>query len=68
MGWTCQHDHQGHCNLLKKDCVPGMKGCVLKRNNEGIIFSSELHQDSNKEEASDTSETSIDFAALARSH
>lgn len=30
MGWTCQHDYKGYCKLIKKECVPGMKGCILK--------------------------------------
>ena len=31
MGWTCQHDANGYCKLLKTPCVPGIKGCILKK-------------------------------------
>ena len=68
MGWTCQHDHQAYCQLLKQTCTPGMKGCILKRNNEGIVFSGELYQNKEHEESSKTDENAIDFAALARNH
>ena len=37
MGWTCQHDFDGYCKLVKKDCKPGMNGCILKQG--GFIFS-----------------------------
>jgi hypothetical protein len=63
MGWTCQHDFKGFCKLIKKPCVPGMKGCTLKQS--GIIFSSgNFEQD--KENATKTQE--IDFAQLAKSN
>lgn len=28
-GWTCSHQHGSACDLLKKPCDPGEKGCVL---------------------------------------
>lgn len=64
MGWTCQHDYQGYCKLVKKSCLPGMKGCTLKGE---FIFSSNIQaKDDKKEEKGD--EKKIDFAALARSN
>jgi hypothetical protein len=66
MGWTCQHDHEGYCKLIKKPCIPGMKGCTLKKNSEGIVFSADLHHESSSKDESQTKE--IDFAALARSN
>lgn len=65
MGWTCQHDHNGYCKLIKKPCVPGMNGCILK-SCDGIIFSSGSFEDDKK--AVDEKEEPIDFAALARSN
>ncbi|WP_345984764.1 hypothetical protein WCX49_09025 [Sulfurimonas sp. HSL-1656] len=29
MGWTCSYQHGDLCDLLKKTCDPGDKGCVL---------------------------------------
>lgn len=30
MGWSvCPHDDNGYCVLLKADCQPAMRGCVL---------------------------------------
>lgn len=30
MGWSvCPHDDNGNCVLLKTDCQPAMRGCVL---------------------------------------
>lgn len=66
MGWTCQHDHEGYCKLIKKPCVPGMKGCTLKKNTDGIVFSADLQHETSSKDTS--SSTEIDFAALARSH
>jgi len=65
MGWTCQHDHDGYCKLVQKACIPGMKGCILKRNDEGIIFSGDLHDTTETQRHEDET---VDFAALARSH
>ena len=65
MGWTCQHDHQGYCKLLKKPCVPGIKGCVLK--SAEYIFTTGNYEDDKKAQEDKASET-IDFAALARSN
>jgi len=65
MGWTCQHDHQGYCKLIKKTCVPGMKGCVLKSSE--YIFTTGSYEDDKKAQESKETET-IDFAALARSN
>ncbi len=28
-GWTCSHQIGEYCDLLKKPCDPGDKGCVL---------------------------------------
>lgn len=28
-GWSCPHDKQGVCDIIKKECDPGDKGCVL---------------------------------------
>lgn len=28
-GWTCPHDIDGICNIIKKECDPGDVGCVL---------------------------------------
>jgi len=64
MGWTCQHDFQGYCKLLKKLCEPGMKGCIIKRADD-VVFTTkeELHTYEEKKK-----EEEIDFAALVRSH
>jgi hypothetical protein len=29
MSWECSHLVDKKCNLLKKECSPGQKGCVL---------------------------------------
>jgi len=65
MGWTCQHDHKGYCKLIKKPCVPGMQGCILKKS-DGIIFSTENFEDDKK--VQDDKNEVINFAALARSN
>ena len=62
MGWTCQHDFDGYCKLIKKPCIPGMKGCVLKSNE--YIFTTGNYEDDKK--AQDEKTEQIDFAALAR--
>jgi hypothetical protein len=40
-GWTCPHDVDGICDIIKKECDPGEKGCVLygrvKFSNEGNL-------------------------------
>jgi len=64
MGWTCQHDFQGYCKLVKKPCVPGMKGCTLR--GDGFTFSTGSYENDKKEK--DAKEQEIDFAALARSN
>jgi hypothetical protein len=28
-GWSCPHDVEGICDIIKKECDPGDKGCVL---------------------------------------
>lgn len=66
MGWTCQHDHDGYCKLLKKPCLPGIKGCILQKSSEGIIFTTGSFEDDKK--AVDEKKEEIDFAALARSN
>jgi hypothetical protein len=64
MGWTCQHDFQGYCKLVKKPCMPGMKGCTLK-SSEYIFTTGNFEEDKKvKEKKSEN----IDFAALARSN
>jgi hypothetical protein len=65
MGWTCQHDHKGYCKLLKKDCVPGIKGCILKKSE--YIFSSGSYEEDKKRDEENKKEE-IDFAALAKSN
>ena len=62
MGWTCQHDFDGYCKLIKKPCVPGMKGCVLKSSE--YIFTTGSYEDDKK--AKEKKIEQIDFAALAR--
>ncbi|QOY52272.1 hypothetical protein [Candidatus Sulfurimonas baltica] len=63
MGWTCQHDHKGYCKLLSKDCLPGIKGCILNKS-DGIIFSSGILE--KDKEDSENKKEEIDFAKLAR--
>lgn len=65
MGWTCQHDHGGYCKLLKKPCVPGIKGCILKKSE--YVFSTGNYDEDKKRDDEDKKEE-IDFAALARSN
>lgn len=65
MGWTCQHDYKGYCKLLKKECSPGMKGCVLK-SSEYIFTTGSYEND--KKAVEQKQEDEIDFAALARSN
>ena len=64
MGWTCQHDHNGYCKLIKKSCVPGMKGCILKSSE--YTFSTGNYEEDKK--AKENQIETIDFAALARSN
>ena len=66
MGWTCKHDYKGHCKLISKPCVPGMKGCTLK-SSEYIFTSGSYEEDKKRDDAKQRKE-SIDFAILARSH
>jgi hypothetical protein len=28
-GWSCPHDRDGLCHIIKEECDPGHKGCVL---------------------------------------
>jgi len=63
MGWTCQHDHQGYCKLLKTPCVPGIKGCILNKGND-IVFTTGSYEEDKKK--SDEQSEKIDFAQLAR--
>jgi len=65
MGWTCQHDHKGYCKLLKKDCLPGIKGCILKKSE--YVFSTGSYEEDKKRDE-EKKEQEIDFAALARSN
>ena len=46
MGWTCQHDYKGDCKLLKKPCLPGMKGCILGKS--GYTFSTGNYEEDKK--------------------
>ncbi len=62
MGWTCQHDVKGYCKLVKKSCVPGMKGCTLKSSE--YIFTTGSYEEDKK--AKEQKAEPIDFAALAR--
>ena len=66
MGWTCQHDYKGYCKLIKKECVPGMKGCILKSSD--YTFSTGSFEEDKKLQDSKSKEEEIDFAALARSN
>ncbi len=65
MGWSCQHDVDGYCKLLKTACVPGIKGCILKKSE--YIFTTGSY-DEDKKIADSKKEEVIDFAALARSN
>lgn len=65
MGWTCQHDYQGQCKLVKKPCVPGMKGCTLK-SSEYIFTTGNYEEDKKAKDENKPQE--IDFAALAKSN
>ncbi|MCF6340689.1 MAG: hypothetical protein L3J10_08090 [Sulfurimonas sp.] len=65
MGWTCQHDHKGYCKLLKKECIPGMKGCIINVS-DSIIFSSGNFEDDKK--IDEKKQEEIDFATLAKSN
>jgi len=65
MGWSCQHDVDGYCKLLKKPCIPGTKGCILKKS-EYIFTTGSFEED--KRKADEKKEEVIDFAALARSN
>ncbi len=65
MGWTCQHDHQGFCKLLKVTCSPGIKGCILNKGKHEYFFSSGNYEEDKKREEQKCSEE-IDFVALAK--
>lgn len=65
MGWTCQYDFKGHCKLLKKDCQPGTKGCIL--NGSEYIFTTGSYEEDKKAKEKKQQET-IDFELLARSN
>ncbi len=66
MGWTCQHDANGYCKLLKKDCLPGIKGCILKKSE--YIFTTGSYEEDKKIQDEKGKKEEIDFAALARSN
>jgi len=38
MSWSCQYEVKGYCERLKRDCQPGIKGCVLDQKVEFINF------------------------------
>jgi len=65
MGWTCQHDYKGYCKLIKKECVPGMKRCIINIS-DGIIFSSSNLEKDKK--AADEKQEEIDFSELVKSN
>lgn len=65
MGWTCQHDYKGECKLVKKPCVPGMKGCTLKSSE--YVFTTGSYEDDKKAQE-DSKKEEIDFSALARNN
>lgn len=65
MGWTCQHDLKGYCKLLKVDCVPGRKGCILKKSE--YVFTTGSYEEDKKIKDAKTQEE-VDWAALARSN
>ena len=77
MGWTCQHDASGYCKLLKTSCLPGIKGCILKKS-EYIFTTGSYEEDKVNGKAregalgykkrADEKQEKIDFAALARSN
>ncbi|MEK6659196.1 MAG: hypothetical protein AABY36_05895 [Campylobacterota bacterium] len=50
--------------MLKKECSPGIKGCVLKSSE--YIFSTGSYEEDKK--AQEEKKEEIDFAALARSN
>jgi len=65
MGWSCQHDRDGYCKLLKKNCDPGVRGCILQQS--GYVFTTGSYE--KDKQVDDTKEKEeIDFAALARSN
>lgn len=66
MGWTCQHDYKGYCKLVKKECVPGMKGCILKSSE--YVFSTGSFEEDKKIAQNEKETQEIDFAELARSN
>jgi hypothetical protein len=66
MGWTCQHDFQGYCKLLKCNCSPGIKGCILNKGQHEYIFTSGSYEEDKKRQEQKLQE--VDFAALARSN
>lgn len=66
MGWTCQHDFDGYCKLLKTNCLPGIKGCILKKSD--YIFTTGSYEDDKKIQEEREKKEEIDFAALARSN
>lgn len=65
MGWTCQHDSQGFCKLLKVPCQPGIKGCTIQKGAE-VVFTTGSYEEDKKRAEEFGAE--IDFAALARSN
>lgn len=65
MGWTCQHDNQGFCKLLKVPCVPGIKGCTINKGAE-VVFTTGSYEEDKKNREGEGEE--IDFAQLARSN
>jgi len=67
MGWTCQHDHNGYCKLIKKSCVPGMNGCILK-SSDYIFTTGSFEDDKRAVDGIKEEKEDIDFAALVKSN
>ncbi|MCF6331474.1 MAG: hypothetical protein L3I99_08040 [Sulfurimonas sp.] len=64
MGWTCQHDYKNYCKLLNVPCVPGIKGCILKKS-EYIFTTGDYEKD---KKIDDEKPQEIDFSKLAKSN
>jgi hypothetical protein len=40
-GWGCRHQQDDRCLLLRKECKPGMPGCVLYKK---VVFIQDLER------------------------
>lgn len=63
MGWTCQHDFQGHCKLLNVACAPGIKGCVINKGAHVVFTSGSYEEDKKRQDKTDEVR---DFSELAK--